>query len=318
MWICERPFTRLEFFNYTNRFVVLPCCQSWLKPIKSIPSIRDKEDIQKIWLGDLLTEMRNSVIKGSYNYCNTENCPYYKSYSKTENIVETKIKSSPKTLAYSIDMSCNLRCNTCRKSIIEEDPQGVNGLNMFLNCIDENTEIIEMNGSGEVLFSKHTLNLLRTYKRILNIKKLVLMSNGNLFDEKMWNSFSIDTLHILKTIMISVDAFSSDTYSKIRIGGNFEVLKDNISFISGLRKNNLIDTFGLCFVVQKNNIHELYDFYLWSLDLGVDFLRICEVDDWGRFSYGEYNSIRADRDSIKKQFDAIYKIKSNIDIITNV
>ncbi|MEN6291952.1 MAG: hypothetical protein ABFD07_08065, partial [Methanobacterium sp.] len=78
-----------------------------------------------------------------------------------------------------------------------------------------------------------------------------------LLDENMWNRIKKSHDYI-KTIEISIDAATKDTYEKIRRGGNWERLIKNLNFISSIET---ISSKSYSFVVQDTNYKEMKMLY---------------------------------------------------------
>jgi MoaA/NifB/PqqE/SkfB family radical SAM enzyme len=298
---CNKPFTRLEFFNYgynkVDKIVAMPCCGSWLNIVRP-PIINKKEDIIDVWNGEFICRLRQSILDSSYRFCN-KLCPFL-IIQQNQTKIDIETKTSPKILAYSIDKSCNLKCITCRKEFIYNDNSH---LDQFLSYVDENTEILEFNGSGEPLFQKDMLKFLRYQK--LN-KKINLITNGLLLDENMWNSFSTNTKQNINRISVSIDANTKETYSKIRIGGNYNQLMSNLIFINSLRETGIIQEFEFNFVVQKQNVHEMTNFCKFAQNFHLDNLLFQTVNNWGRFDYKE---LIPDNEELNRQINMLKQVR---------
>jgi len=63
---------------------------------------------------------------------------------------------------------------------------------------------------------------------------------------------------------ISIDASDKETYEKLRRGAKWEILCENMNFVSELRKNNAIERLQLNFVIQNENYNQMEKF----IDLG--------------------------------------------------
>ena len=120
-----------------------------------------------------------------------------------------------------------------------------------------------------------------------NLKEISLYTNGILLNEKMWNK--INKIHkYIKTIQISIDAATKDTYEKIRRGGKWEVLMKNINFLLTIPT---IEKMEYVFIVQDTNYKEMEQFLQLVNNLphkntqGVFFNKIY---NWGTYSDSEY------------------------------
>ena len=66
-YICEVPFTSLEIHDH-QRFL---CCASWLT--KFLP---DDAKPNEAWNSEEANDIRNSILDGSYRYCDDKQCPF--------------------------------------------------------------------------------------------------------------------------------------------------------------------------------------------------------------------------------------------------
>jgi MoaA/NifB/PqqE/SkfB family radical SAM enzyme len=80
-----------------------------------------------------------------------------------------------------------------------------------------------------------------------------LITNGTLLTPEAWDRVRNVHPHV-RSITVSVDGGTKETYEKNRPGANFEVLLRNLEFISTLRDRMRIN---LSMVVQANNFREM-------------------------------------------------------------
>ena len=112
------------------------------------------------------------------------------------------------------------------------------------------------------------------------------MTNGTLFTQKEWEQLEGKYEHI--NFMVSVDAATKDTYEKVRCGGNWKKLMDNMDFMSNLRKENKIDKVTVIMIVQKANYKEIPDFIKWAKDMGFDRVSLSHIRNWWTFEDGYF------------------------------
>jgi hypothetical protein len=67
-YFCSVPFKNLEIHTK----VCFACCPSWL-PNKIETS---EIPLKDVWNSDPIVDIRNSIIDGSFKYCDKELCPY--------------------------------------------------------------------------------------------------------------------------------------------------------------------------------------------------------------------------------------------------
>ena len=217
-----------------------------------------------------------SSLNHSYCLCNKYKwCPCFnRAIDKKLSIKPIKslkkIIDYPLCITLAFDRTCNLYCKSCRNkkyitSSIDFEKMKLITSKLLKSKYLDNVEKLVVAGSGEAFYSSH-------YRKLLdaNLKRnsIQLLSNGILFNEENWNWIKNKYRNI--SVGISVDAVTTETYSKLRCGGNFEVLMKNLKMLSKLRKESKIQAFNLNFVVQRDNFREMPDFVRLAKTLNVD------------------------------------------------
>ena len=110
---CNVPYTTLTIDNDGD--VLLCGCQHHMP--YTIGNIY-KNTLQDIWLGETAALVRQSVDRGEFTYCNTS-CNRLRSV-KPKPIVLPTLANFPSIIRVDMDMSCNLKCPSCRERIIIE------------------------------------------------------------------------------------------------------------------------------------------------------------------------------------------------------
>lgn len=190
--------------------------------------------------------------------------------------------SFPLYIMTEMTFTCNYRCPQCvlgDNSIQKElmPSSSVMSFELFKKIIDEgkkhNCKSLCVNNTNEPLLVKDLPERIE-YARKQGFLDILMNTNGELFNEE--NSEKMLRSGLTR-LMISVDAHSSETFSKIRVGGNYEKVKQNILRLVEIRnklglKLPLIRT---SFVLQKDNQHELEEFKeFWETK--VDYVHIQE------------------------------------------
>lgn len=305
---CSRPW---DFFEIQEKNIY-NCCPTWVNHV-TIGETTTDLDIEKTWNGDLAKNFRKSILDGSFKYCNKELCPKIKNNSlptiqEVKNgklgplfstIIEYKLLSAdkPATINLCYDRSCNLRCPSCRKDFIyyteKTYKKEFDRLTLINEAVleyvhSEKKEItLNITGSGDPFGSKHFYNLLKQLNYNKNPKiKLLLQTNGVLFDEKRWEDLkNIHKFHI--DTIISLDAGDKQSYDLTRRGGDWNKVNHNLGFIKKLQEQKLINWVRLDMVVQNNNyktipqfidIARKHDFYSYT----------SRIVNWGTFTPVEF------------------------------
>ncbi len=267
-FICITPFVYLE----AHKNGIYSCCPSWL-PNK----ISNLENIETAWESEELKKVQESIIDGSYKYCSKTECPYLsellmngnkpRGFIDKSNFNVNNYKKGPTNINFAFDRSCNLSCPSCRNVAIMADGSELefidNTINKIVNVYGKNIKMLYLSGSADPFASKSIRKLLLNFdkKKFPNVNQIHLHTNGLLLNEKMWNSLS-HIHHLIKTIEVSIDASNAETYKVIRRGGDWNMLIENLNFISKCESIKKVRT---SFVVQDTNYKEIKenfnDFY---------------------------------------------------------
>ena len=329
-YICGIPFGNLEIRD-SKRFL---CCDGWLKNY-----LPDNSTPYDAWNSKEATEIRNSMLDGSFKYCDSTICPYlhqlktigdigqiqpiyHKSnipFGLKQLIEKHKIGklNSPKTIQFSFDKSCNLKCPSCRVELIMADSKKIKLVKQNIQDIQDtfgnDVTMLYITGTGDPFVSVGFRDFLRNFDKTKwpNLQKIHLHTNATRWNKKMWDSMS--NIHpYVKTCEISIDAATKDTYeNKVRLGGNFDELIDNLKFISTIPTLKSIKT---SFVVQESNYNEMEEFYdlMYSIFGNKVNVFFGKITNWGTFTNDEYLKHKVWDESHPLYNDFVNKLNSFI------
>ena len=127
-----------------------------------------------------------------------------------------------------------------------------------------------VSGDGDPIGSKHYRRLLHNLDPVQHRGVSVyLQSNGLLITPREWESLA-HVHHLIKGMIISIDAAEKATYEDVRRPGKWETLTSNMEFIANLRRTGAIYFLCINFVVQKKNFEQMPAFVelgqRWSVD----------------------------------------------------
>jgi MoaA/NifB/PqqE/SkfB family radical SAM enzyme len=318
---CLQPFTNVDIHSNNG---IRCCSESWM------PSwIGDfsENSIGEIWNSPKIQEIRQSVIDGTYQYCDWHQCPFYcndqyylysrKDLENPESLPvlhrsrllkytpwiryilegKTKLDIMPANYNLAYDETCNLKCPSCRNTtkIYTQGPEYESRLAIQKKLLQEvetkgfdNIGRFNLTGSGEPFISK----IFRDFLFNFDGKKypkldINIQSNGVLFTPEVWDHMK--KIHNnINEVIISLDASRPETYETIRVNGNFEVLLKNIEFLAGLRNQNKIKRLMLAYVVQQKNYREMIDAIQIAQKYHVDLFIFNLLNDWMSWSKEEY------------------------------
>ena len=299
--ICVTPFTYSELFD-DKQFL---CCPSWLKEdIYETNSIKDNFNSKKA------QEIRNSILDGSYKYCDSVQCPHLNALNQDKLIDGRFVPKNKESLDrytpisqinmvnFCFDRSCNLQCPSCRSELINYLGKDRDGVDDKLRQVNEELsgtiKKLYLSGSADPFFSKSFRQFLIDFDptKYPNMERIHIHTNGILWTEKLWNRMK--AIHpFVKSCEISIDAATKDTYeNKTRIGGDWNVLLKQLDFIINIPTINI---YSFSFVVQDSNYKEMYDFCNLIHNLNWKTKKTIKIffnhmTNWGTFSESEYLS----------------------------
>jgi len=329
-YICSAPFNYTEVFD-DRQFL---CCPSWL-PV----DVWDGKSINSSFQSDKAKEVRESIIDGSYKYCDEKQCPYL-SGLKNNKLSSKFVKKDKKTIEYfqkerkiktvnfCFDRSCNFQCPSCRSELInyygKDREQVEKKLDEITNEISSNIKRLYVTGTADPFYSKSFREFLETLdsKKFSKLESIHLHTNASLWNEKIWER--VKAIHpYVNSCEISIDAGTKETYeTKTRIGGKWDVLLENLKFITQIPT---IKWYCFSFVVQDSNYKEMLIFYniikeyfknrkvYWEVKTN-------QITNWGTYSDEQYKSkaVHLEQHSLHKDFlKELDKIKNLPNIVHN-
>ena len=139
---------------------------------------------------------------------------------------------------------------------------------MFFKILNEykkhgGYETLSINACGEVfVWKEEILDYLENLKHD-EFQEVFIMTNGQLIDDE-----TIERLRNIKEVSIlidlSIDGVHKETLEKIRLGSSYE---KTIEVMDKLKEAGLLK--GCNYVVQKDNLDELEDAYVFFKEKGV-------------------------------------------------
>lgn len=300
-WICTQPFEFSEIFDHT----MYMCCPQWLPD-----NLGNPNHVEKNWYSRKANQIRESIVDGSYKFCNENRCPKLNGLKegKTHGFISREefkanldryVDAPIRSVKFNFDQSCNLMCPSCRKEKINYEGEQRARTEELINNIEEQMgeglERIETSGSGDPFFSRTFRKWLMTFdlSKYPNLKHIHLHTNGTLWNKSNWDRMK--KVHpFVKSCEISVDAACKDTYeNKTRLGGKWDDIINNLNYIATLP---FLQDVVLSFVVQYDNYKEMAAFY----ELGEKIFgetnknwRIFfnRVVNWGTFTADEFKEV---------------------------
>ncbi len=276
---CAQPWIRFDIGPTGDTLV---CCGHWLD--KSIGNVV-ADPAEAVLNSDTAVAIRKSMLDGTYKYCNHLDCmemindqlPTIERARETLPFIRRAVEEGDyrverlESMLFALDQTCNLTCPSCRtEKIVENLKQNTTKL----HAIDEHIvpvlkglKHLNINPAGELFASKTSRRLLE-HVGTEHAPDVVLdiISNGTLFNAKEWARYP--NIHgRIRSIRISTDAATKETFEKLRRLGKWEVFLENIAFLGQLRVTGALGEFEsrhgqyrFSFTYQLDNFREMPDF----------------------------------------------------------
>lgn len=204
--------------------------------------------------------VRNAVDPEKYD-------EYRKIWDAATNL--ESVPSFPPQIDFELNYSCNFSCINCTWNLESKikHKDTLFPFEAFKEIIDESVPkglmAIRLNYLNEPLM-RNDLDKFIAYARKAGILDIYFSTNGSLLTEKISRKIIKSGL---TRIQISIDAYTNETYNKIRLGGDLDKIKANINNFIKIKKemNSNLPTVRVNFVKTPENEHELQDFIdYWS------------------------------------------------------
>ncbi len=174
---------------------------------------------------------------------------------------------------------CNLACIHCpHPTFKKSEHYGARCLEapLIKKIVDEVREhgrgivqYIRFTGEGEPLIHPDIFEIL-TYAAANSGTTVTLTTNGSLMTEKKVEQL-LDTG--LGVIDISIDAFSPETYAKVRVNGDLNVTRHNVqTLLKAVKRREAKTKIVVSYVEQPANTHETKQFEAFWKENGADFV----------------------------------------------
>jgi putative metalloenzyme radical SAM/SPASM domain maturase len=193
----------------------------------------------------------------------------------TEQMLHSAFRGNPSKLFVETTTRCNLKCQACVKqaegaSIVEGDMSMATF--MALAPAFPHLESLVLNGIGEPLLHPLLEEFIRIAKASMPSGSWIgFQSNGSLLTEERARSLIRAGLG---RICLSLDSVSSDTFRKLREGGEMADIDHALHYLNSAKtftgKADL--EIGIEIVLMRDTFHELPEVIRWADSRGVSFV----------------------------------------------
>lgn len=265
------------------------------------------QSLDQILSSELAIKIRQSIIDGSYRYCDESRCGILRQnlLNTIDNVPESVLPllsdSStfiyPYEILFAGDLTCNLSCPSCRTAVIkttdefksqQEQMSTILQKNLF-SVPTENKIGLTLSTSGELFASPFLLKFLSgiSITQFPNLH-LSIQTNGLLCPSRWDNIVHLEKK--IRTITVTVDSCKKHVYEKLRRGGQWEDIVSALSFIKG-KKESLGFSLHVRMVAQLDNHPEIYDFYNFSKSFSADRVEYVRILDYKTYSPDEFKRV---------------------------
>ena len=296
---CLSPFVEIEVT--TSGRVRMCGCKAWMP--RTVGDLTT-HSLEEILASEWAQRIRQSIIDGTYQYCNENTCGILQNNRLNEyDTVPSDVKplladasrfNLPHWITIQGDNTCNLSCPSCRTQVIKPSPDQVAQRERLGRIIVDNLLpkasdqkfVIHVSTSGEVFASDLLLNLLSgiDLDRLPNFE-LCLQTNA-LLATKKWHRIQ-HLERALNFVMVSIDAATAQTYETVRRGGTWQQLVTSMEFLAE-KKQQFGFELRTRMVVQNQNFQEILQFYEFSQGFDVDRVEYSQLTDWNTWSKEEF------------------------------
>jgi MoaA/NifB/PqqE/SkfB family radical SAM enzyme len=298
---CLSPFVMIEVT--LNGDVRMCGCGAWMST--TVGNLT-RSTLQEILGSDLAQKIRQSIVDGSYVYCNEKFCGVIASNGLNDiDTVPPDIRAlfddvskfeMPHHISFQGDETCNLSCPSCRTQIKktplekQQAQQQIGKIisdNLFSEASDRKIRL-EVSGTGEVFASPMLMNFINSIdpSKFPNLE-LAIGTNG-LMCEQNWHKLG-PIQSAVRKITVSIDAAQSDTYEKIRRGGTWPQILQAMKFLQN-KKHQQGFVLHTRMIVQQQNYLEIEQFYQLCQQLDVDVVEYSRLQNWNTWSGLEFRS----------------------------
>ncbi len=311
---CPRPFDTVLVDKQGSCYACE--CTAWLP--QSIGNLQI-QPLAEILGSGKARHLQSSIEDGTYRYCNNRQCAWLLDKKNpppwTTQLPERRITN----LRLAIDDSCNLRCPSCRKSLIFHKEGSAFNLGMKLaDKINdwlydyEHPLQVHIGSDGDPFASHVYRHFMEQTPERDNIKYSIL-TNALMFKE--FHPRVPYVISNLQELGVSIDGASRQTYEKLRLGGKWDKVLEGLESIAEQKQKHNF-RFILHFVVQKDNYHEMEDIIDLGRQYGADRVWLNRITDWQTFTdFGSHDVVSPQHPEHNKFQQEFLKIKTADDFV---
>ncbi len=240
-------------------------------------NLRD-HTLSEVFNSEEAKRFRQTLIDGTYDYCNEENCPYMANNILDDQLVEIdEVPEYPEKISLAYDRRCNYHCTCCVSRCNDAiDLAAQSKIEQEIRKALPYVKSFSANGLGEFFVSESMMKLVSEWKPADPEKaEFILETNGSLFTKENWEKIK-NIGDVTLNVTVTVHSFEEAAYQYLS-GTTFKIdrIIDNLYFLKELRKQGKINCLTIATVMQERNFRTLPDFIERCLnEFGADQVRI--------------------------------------------
>lgn len=188
----------------------------------------------------------------------------------------------PKKFAVEVCGDCNLRCTMCHHPMMRR-PKGAMPFPLWQKCADEIAAVSPgtecwFSFIGEPLVEPELLLAMLDYGKTVGLRSLNVNTNGMLLTTRLADRLLESSADL---VVFGIDGFTSDTYERIRVGGNRDALYAKVEyFLAARRACGSGPEIQVQFIEMAENEHESQAFSEYWLERGA-VVKVRNQLSWG-------------------------------------
>ncbi|MBI3669746.1 MAG: radical SAM protein [Acidobacteria bacterium] len=188
----------------------------------------------------------------------------------------------PTRFAVEITAACNLACSMCHHPMMKR-PKGRMPFDLWKKCADQVAAISPrtecwFSFCGEPLLEPDLLLHILAYGKSVGLRSLNVNTNGVLLTPELAGPILDSGVDL---IVIGIDGFSRETYARVRVGGDRDVVYANVENLLAVRNaRGTAPEIQVQFIEMDENEHELEAFCTHWLARGAT-LKLRNKLSWG-------------------------------------
>lgn len=190
--------------------------------------------------------------------------------------------SFPTRFAVEVTAECNIACAMCHHPSMRR-PKGRMPFELWKRCADQIAEISPdtqcwFSFCGEPLLEPELLISMLDYAKSIGLESLNVNTNGMLLTPDIAESLLASRADL---IVIGIDGFSKETFEKIRVKADRDVVFDNVeNLLVERKKRESGPEIQVQFIEMEENKHELDTYQDYWLSRGAT-LKVRKMLSWG-------------------------------------